>query len=160
VLDATTGRQVCILRGHTDQVTHATFSPDSRRLASCAADRTLRVWNAATGKELGSWMGHPGPPGWVTFSPDGRRLASCGTDQVARVRDSESGRELFSLKGHSGVARTVRFSQNGDRLFTSYNGGMMVWDGSTGREICTLRGGAADWLRGSAISPDGTRVAT
>jgi WD40 repeat protein/tetratricopeptide (TPR) repeat protein/tRNA A-37 threonylcarbamoyl transferase component Bud32 len=160
VLDATTGREVCVLRGHTDQVTHVAFSPDSRRLASCATDRTLRTWDAQTGKELRTWVGHARRVEWLAFSPDGQRLASSGDDQAVRVWDVESGRELFSLQGHTGVARSVRFSPDGRRLFTAYNGALKVWDGATGRETCTLRGGSADWLRGSAISPDGRRVAT
>ncbi|PAA75053.1 hypothetical protein BOX15_Mlig014354g2, partial [Macrostomum lignano] len=35
------------LSGHESTVWRAAFSPDGKRLASCSADRTLRVWSAA-----------------------------------------------------------------------------------------------------------------
>ena len=54
------------------------FSADSRRIASAALDRTVRLWNASTGNEL---MQIRTEAEWnyvVTFSPDGNSLAYTG----------------------------------------------------------------------------------
>jgi WD40 repeat protein len=47
-----TGRLLRLLHGHPDTVLSAVFSPDSRRIATAALDRTVRIWEAGTGKEL------------------------------------------------------------------------------------------------------------
>lgn len=61
-----------VLEGHTGNVTSVTFSPDGQRLASIAADQTVRVWNANTGQELLAF--NTSVVGTITFSLDGNRL--------------------------------------------------------------------------------------
>jgi WD40 repeat protein len=39
------------LRGHKGHVWSVAFTPDGKTVVSCAADESVRVWDAATGKE-------------------------------------------------------------------------------------------------------------
>ena len=39
------------LKGHGSQVYGLAFSPDGKQLASCSADKTVRLWSVETGKE-------------------------------------------------------------------------------------------------------------
>ena len=62
------------------------FSPDGHRLATAAADNTVRLWNPDTGQPLGDPLaGHTGTVFGVAFSPDGHRLASASADNTVRL---------------------------------------------------------------------------
>src|SRR5262245_38582180 len=48
------GKPILVLDagGHTGTVTAVFFTPDGKQLISCAADKTVRVWDAGTGEPL------------------------------------------------------------------------------------------------------------
>jgi WD40 repeat protein len=52
VWDATSGEELAVLTGHTDDVQHVAWSPDGMRIVTASADGTARVWDAASGEEL------------------------------------------------------------------------------------------------------------
>ena len=54
IWDYRAGRKFITLRGHTNYVLWAAFSPNGRRLATASADTTVKVWELATGTRAGS----------------------------------------------------------------------------------------------------------
>ncbi len=60
-----------MLRGHSDIVYGAAFSPDGKLLATASGDGTTRLWNVGTGACTRVLTGHTGIVSAVAFSPDG-----------------------------------------------------------------------------------------
>ena len=74
------------LAGHAAGVTGVQFSADGKRLFSCSADKTIRVWEVADGK-LFARIETPSPLNGLTLSQDGKRIITAGADKVVRVWD-------------------------------------------------------------------------
>ncbi len=85
VWDATTGKELATLQGHTNPVNSATFSPDSTKIVTASYDHTAKVWDATTGKELATLRGHSDVVWSATFSPDGTKIVTASEDGTARV---------------------------------------------------------------------------
>jgi len=150
------------LRGHTDIVSKAIFSPDGTRIATSSADGTAKIWDAVTGKELLTIKAST--EGWVNqviFSPNGKLLATANGDKTARIWDTTTGKELATLKDHTDLVKCVAFSPDGKYLATSsYDGTTKVWDVLTDKKLLTLREDDGGQIISMAFSPDGTQIVT
>jgi WD40 repeat protein len=129
VWDATTGKEVLTLKGHTGNVLSVAFSPDGKRLASAGDDGMVKVWDTATGQAALTLTGHTGMVLSVAFSPDGKRLASASQDGTVKVWDTTTGQETITLKGHTDQVNSVAFSPDGQRLASaSSDDTVKVWN--------------------------------
>jgi WD40 repeat protein len=94
------------------------FSPDSRQLATCHGDRTVRLRNARTGGNEQILQGHKGNVWALSYSPDGRRLASAGGNAI--VWSPKQGRRLGVTSMGADEATFVAFSPDGKRLVQTF----------------------------------------
>ncbi len=134
VWDTATGMELLTLKGHTDGVISVCFSPDGRRVATGAADGTVKVWNAATGQEIATLNGHTVTVWSVCFSPDGRGLASASQDGTVKLWDARPCSETLTLK-FTGRMESVGFSSDGRRIVAQAGDIVKAWDTTTGVAI-------------------------
>jgi WD40 repeat protein len=175
------------LRGHSHLIAALSYSPDGRRLAAAAWDRTATVWDPSTGRRLTTFRGHEAGVQYVAFHPDGKRIASTGGGWV-RVWDADTGVErlrfqapqgapgtllhtpdlwslLPNLRGNFATLAAIAYSPDGKFLAgcgmseMPANNALIVWDADTGRLVRTMRGHQG-YLYHAAYRHDGKVLAS
>jgi hypothetical protein len=71
LLDASDGRRIAVLRGHTGSIRTVAFSPDGRWLVTCGHDGTARAWTAEEGRLVRTVEGLPEEVPWIGMNPAG-----------------------------------------------------------------------------------------
>jgi WD40 repeat protein/tRNA A-37 threonylcarbamoyl transferase component Bud32 len=145
--DAKTGKELLGLKGFTEGVRSAAFSPDGRRLLTVAEgrytdylfglgllgggmkgssgsgkDHTARIWDATTGKQLVVLQGNWQQLFSAAWSPDGRRVCTVDDTGAARIWEAATGKEILTPGGQNRRITSAAFSPDGRRLLTWNNG--------------------------------------
>ena len=134
------------------------FGPIERLLASCSADKTVRLWDPATGEHRRTLTGHTGAVRGVAFGPAGM-LASCSDDKTVRLWDPATGEHRRTLTGHTGAVHGMAFGPAGMLASCSDDQTVRLWDPATGEHRRTLTGHTGA-VRGVAFSPDARLLAS
>jgi WD40 repeat protein len=102
--------------GHWLKVWAVAFSPDGRRLASTASDRSVRVWDADTLAPLELLNGHADEVWCVAWMPDGKGLITGGKDGLVMLWQTGEARDEVTLPNDGW--RRILFSSDGTRVLT------------------------------------------
>jgi WD40 repeat protein/serine/threonine protein kinase len=142
------------LDGHSAAVRALAVSPDGTRLASVAADHTVRVWHTQDtpavrrGSLLKALRGHAGPVYAAAFlGKDSDALATTGYDDRIRLWSIDQYQEEqfipgLALRGHSGAVLYAGFAPDGQSVVTaSADRTARTWDTHTAAEQRVFRQG-------------------
>jgi WD40 repeat protein len=133
---------------HSTSINSMSLSADGKRVATCSADGSVKLWDAETLKPLANIsVAHQGSVKCIQFSPDGKLLATGGTDKIAKLWDvsGEKPELRFKLEGFDGAVNAVAFSPDGKHLGTGSgvakkSGYVQVWDTAAGKAEYKLEG--------------------
>jgi WD40 repeat protein len=89
IWDVESGAELCSLRGHTQQITELTFSPDGGRLITSSRDGTVKVWDPKTGRQMCSLKASSSYVNTVAVSPDGKCIASGNWNGTVNLWDTQ-----------------------------------------------------------------------
>ncbi len=124
IWEVPTMRLKAALVGHEDDVDMAVFSPDDTLVATCALDRTLKIFDLS-GRCLNTLHGHTGNIISVAWSKDGKRLVSSSVDGTVREWDAATGAQL-RCNDMNGVRTDTLEIDSAGRIFAGDDDGRIV----------------------------------
>lgn len=144
------------LKGHTNSITDAQFSPTGTYFVSSSIDKTIRYWQGSTSIQL---KHHSSAVRSVDFSCDGQLLVSSSDDLTVKIWSAGERKVVKTFLGHENWVRDARFSPDARFVVSGGNDkGMKMWDTETGRLLGDFPklGSTIRMLR---FSPDGNCIA-
>ena len=156
-----TGKLVAdIKNGHSDTVFGVSFSPDGKMLATCAADKFVKVFEVPSGKFIKSFEGHTHHVLDVGWKADGKLLASAGADNAVKVWDFEKGEQARTINAarQAGDAAAVHRQDAASSSRAAATSQVKAWNVDNGGNTRNFAGGT-DFLYAIGASPDGAIVA-
>ncbi|KAG0371968.1 hypothetical protein BGX24_000918, partial [Mortierella sp. AD032] len=153
-----TGEIRLVLSGHSDNITHISYSPDGEMIATSSYDDTIRIWSTSSGDTLRVLRGHTDSVSGVAFSPTGLQLVSCSNDKTVRTWNAQSGEICLVLEGHEHPILSMAYSPDGHQIASADDyEGLRLWDAHTGVFIRSLVGHISA-IYGVAYSPNGHQL--
>jgi WD40 repeat protein len=123
---------------HDIKIYGATFSPDSKIVATEDSLNSIQLWDTDTGRMRASLEGHGSTIYELAFSRDGKLLASASRDGTARLWDVETGRLRTRFEAGKEIAQRVQFDPTGTILAVGYHTQAKLWDVSSSQLIANL----------------------
>lgn len=162
IWDATSGKSIAVLRGHSDDLSRGAFSTDGTKIVTASADGTARLWDAKSGAPIAVLRGHDKRVFDASFSPDGKVVLTTGEDRTVRLWRADTGGLIGVLRGHQPGLITpflfTLFAPDSARVWSASldDKTVRLWDVKPGTEI------AADHERyiTAVLSDDGRRMVT
>jgi WD40 repeat protein len=129
-------------------------------IATCSADKFIKVWNLADSKLVRSFEGHTHHVLDIGWSADGKLLASAGGDNTVKVWDWEKGEQARTINAHGKqVTRLLFIGKKAEFITGGGDNQVKKFAAGTGGNNGTY-GGASDFIYAIACSPDGALIAT
>ena len=140
---------------HTDTVLGLEFAREDDFIATCAADRFVKVFNVNDGSFVRSFEGHTHHVLGVSWSADSRTLASAGADKVVKIWDFRTGDQKRTITGFGKEVTSIQFVADGNNIIASCGDARVhVKRADNGGNVRTLAG-ASDFMYAADATADG-----
>jgi WD40 repeat protein len=120
--DASTGKPLHTLKGHSSLVTDAEYSPNGLDLVTVSVDHDGRIWNVRSGHLLRTLVAHSLPVHFGSYSPDGHWIVTA-SQLTAGLWNARSGQLVSYLVGNTDTLTGASFSPTGDWILTGSQDG-------------------------------------
>jgi WD40 repeat protein len=91
------GKELVVLRGHTNVIRSFCLTPNERYIVSASYDYSVRIWDLKTNQAVGDPLLHDDEVFAVAMSPDGKSIASAGPDKKIYVWSLEAALERHEV---------------------------------------------------------------
>jgi len=127
-------------------------------LATCSADKFVKVWTLPEGKFVKSFEGHTHHVLDVGWMADGKLLASAGADNTVKVWDFDKGEQVRTINAHAKqVTRLLFIGKKAEFITAGGDNQVKAFNASNGGNIRNFAGGT-DFIYAIATSLDGAVV--
>ena len=145
--------------GHAGGNPRLHLSGDGQRLASCAQDGFVRVWDVSTGAEVSRWP-LPVPRGLrLALAPTARRVVTLDAAGVT-ARVAATGQFLWSRPAGGPPGSTaLAWSEDGRAVLVAHAGAITALDGNRGTQLSRVSLALPAGFDALALTPGGDLVA-
>ncbi|XP_043092997.1 apoptotic protease-activating factor 1 isoform X1 [Puntigrus tetrazona] len=106
-----------VMHPHQGSVYYACFSKDGSKIASCGANKALRVFKTTSGEKLLELQAHDEDILCCAFSPDDRYIATCSSDRKVKLWSVERGTLIREFgEEHEEQINHCQFTNAGRRV--------------------------------------------
>ncbi len=159
IWDLTSGTCAARLPVRLDRVRALAVSPDHQKLALAGSGSQIFIWDLPQKIPTQVIAGLQGETRALAFSVDGRMLAAAGLDRKLRIFETSSATLLHEVETSAPIQTLSVAPQSGLLLAGDQAGVLTVWDLNSG-QIQGNWQAHDDWVLGSAVSPDGSELAS
>ena len=159
LLNATTGKQIAVLSGHTDWVRSLAFSPDGILLVSGSDDKTLKLWDVQTGGAVRAFHGHTNWVYSISISANCTTIVSGSEDKTIRLWDIQTGGCFHVIQQQEAVNHVIFSPTNPQHLISTSGGVVWRWD-INGHQVVPIPEGSHISSHGTHFISCGRNVAT
>ncbi|MFO0951363.1 MAG: c-type cytochrome domain-containing protein [Isosphaeraceae bacterium] len=161
VFEASSGKVLADVRGHSDAILSAALAPDGKTLATSSYDRRVVLWDLMSGKEVRTLSDHTDAVYTVAFTPDGKTLASAGADRTVKLWEAATGKKLRTFSDATAELYAVAFTADGRFVLAAgVDRSIRAWDvAAPDAPVRSVFAHDGPVIR-MAVSPDGKTLAT